>query len=1108
MKKNYFNHLVPFLVIIAFVQFSFSQDKLHYEPSIDPLVKGEEYLNEGENEKAFEQFDKVHEGDSLFFRFAVHLKMAALNRMEDYSRAKAIGDKYWYFRHELPTEFYLNYGTALDKLEKYDESQRMYESILKEYPLNYSLWYNLGISHSLEGDHDKAYETFKKTIEINPFYDRVHLGMARLAFAEQQTSKGLLAIGRYLMHSITKRNNFPQLRYGDYMASSKYWDDEDFSGSNGLDLEGNDGFESIDQLVHNYVALRDKYKTPSKLDYALVKQIHLVATQLKDQKLNDDNFWHKTYGKFYKEMLEEDQFEGFSYLISSFIENEEMQKIVKRKDKDLVGAYEWAVKYLNDENQMADLSFIGFGKTKVSRSGELHYVEMIGDYEVKNNGQSLVGDVVFYGEEGRKTAQGTFNSNGKKEGQWKYYHSNGRLKEKQLMEDGKGVDTSYVYYANGLLNLKIPYKQGVPNGDVLIYANGVLTRSLPYKDGSVSTGKFKDYHPIGTIDVEYEIVNGKANGPFVSFFDTGEKYREGEYKDGNLEGERVTYYRTGDVSYKENFNEDELNGDYISYYRNGQIEAQGVFEEGNKVGSWEYFYQNGNKRMIQNFDERGKENGLETNYTKSGRKVSEISYSKGIIDAYKFFAEDGSILSEDERKGGDLNFVGYYSNGLKSAEGIINKEGRHGEWKFYFVNGALKSIQNYENGTRKGTYEKYFPNGTLEIKYAFNDQGLSEGYYRNYYRNGDLFRQGYLQDGDRDGPWASYHRNGNISSESFNSGSELQGFYTSYDVKGKPYRSTYYEDGLGKFDIYYDTTGVAFDTIFNMPGKRIEQLRRCAECPPFLTVDVVNNKYHGDQVFEYPDGTLEAKGPVFNGSKHGDWQTFHTNGELASEGKYVDGSKHGVWKYYSRDGYMFRKVNYVYGDLHGEYENYDEDGDVVYEVTYFYGDKHGESKYYVGKKHDHSRTYNYGNIESYTYTTAEGKKVTENMVDETAKVASYWENGKIARKYEIKNGWFEGPYLKYYDNGQIAEDQTYENDLLVGEYKEYYRNGKLKLKANYVEGEIDGVYYKYYENGSLKSKEQYVEDELYGKATYFNEDGSVKTIIHYVNGNVISIDKK
>ncbi len=1084
------------------------QEQLEYEPSLDVLVKGEEFYKDGEYQKAIEQFNKVYPGDSLFFRYAIHMKMASLVNLEKYQEVKDVGDKYWYFRHDLPTDFYLNYGTALDQLEEYDKAQEMYKSILKEYPMNYSLWYNLGTSQLLEGDTKEAYSTFKKTIEINPFYDRVHLAMARLAFAEKQTSKGLMALGRYLLHSAERRNNFEVLRQGDYMASSKYWTDKDFSGSNGLDLGGNSDYTAIDQLVHNYVALRSKYKTPSKLEVPLVKQLHLIATQLKEQGGDENDYWYQHYGKFYVALIDDKQFEGFSYFICAYAENEKLQKIIEKKSKDLKAAYVWTNNYLTENSKEADLSFLGFGKTRVERNNKKHYINGLGNFELKDNGQKIVGDITFYGLSGRKTAEGSYNKAGKKDGIWRYYHPNGRLKEKQRMEDGEGVDTSYMYQTNGLLRLKIPFKDGKINGIVSIYNNGVLTKKLPYDNGDVGSGKLYIYHPIGTIDRKYDVVEGKANGDFKSLYDSGETYQTGTFKDGDLQGEKITYFKSGEISYVENYVDNKRDGEYISYFRNGQILAKGLYKEGNKIGAWEYYYRNGNKSKEQNFDEKGKENGQEVEYTKGGWKLSEHSFNKGVVDAYKFYNEKGEILSQGERKRGQLKYISYYQNGIKSTEGQFNKDGRDGEWKFYRYNGALKSTKNYKNGKQVGEFKSYFPDGEVEISYAYDEDGNAQGYYSNRYNSGQLYSQGFVKDGQDDGPWRTYYRDGTLKTSKFFSGSELQGFSTDYDVVGNPIGSNYYKDGLSRFKIYYDTAGIAIDTIFQKPGKRKVNLKRCKSCPDFMTVDVYNNKYHGDQVFYFPDGTLEAKGKVFDGDKEGLWKTYHPNGQLASEGKYADGERNGEWKYYNEDGILIRVSNYVYGDLNGAYMTYNDKGDLDFKANYSYGDKHGEVFYYVGKKQDHKRMYNYGYIESYTFINKEGKEVTKEMKNETADITTYWPNGKKARVFSVNKGWFEGPYKKYYDNGQLAEDIIYKNDEREGPFTSYYRDGTVQSKGQYKSDGLTGVFTTYYENGKKHTEGNYVLNKLHGQLIYYNKDGKIDRVLTYVNGNIIAIEKK
>ena len=71
--------------------------------------------------------------------------------------------------------------------------------------------------------------------------------------------------------------------------------------------------------------------------------------------------------------------------------------------------------------------------------------------------------VPFTGNMTGKTEQGAFR-NGKKEGPWVYYYSNGQLSYKVTYKDNK-KDGPYVnYYDNGQLGSKGTYKDGKEDG--------------------------------------------------------------------------------------------------------------------------------------------------------------------------------------------------------------------------------------------------------------------------------------------------------------------------------------------------------------------------------------------------------------------------------------------------------------------------------------------------------------------------------------------------------------------------------------------------------------------------------------------------------------------
>jgi antitoxin component YwqK of YwqJK toxin-antitoxin module len=92
-------------------------------------------------------------------------------------------------------------------------------------------------------------------------------------------------------------------------------------------------------------------------------------------------------------------------------------------------------------------------------------------------------DVPFTGKTTGKT-QGTFR-NGKKDGPWVYYRSNGQLRFKGTLKNGKREGHWVHYHLNGQLWDKGTYKDGKRDGPWVGYN----------KDGTVresDTGTFKD----------------------------------------------------------------------------------------------------------------------------------------------------------------------------------------------------------------------------------------------------------------------------------------------------------------------------------------------------------------------------------------------------------------------------------------------------------------------------------------------------------------------------------------------------------------------------------------------------------------------------------------
>jgi antitoxin component YwqK of YwqJK toxin-antitoxin module len=89
--------------------------------------------------------------------------------------------------------------------------------------------------------------------------------------------------------------------------------------------------------------------------------------------------------------------------------------------------------------------------------------------------------------------------NGKKDGDWVYYHKNGQLMKKGNYKNGKKEDAWVRYHDNGQLSLKGNYANDKQEGDFIGYHdNGKLSRKGNYKNG-LREGNFLDYKEDGTV---------------------------------------------------------------------------------------------------------------------------------------------------------------------------------------------------------------------------------------------------------------------------------------------------------------------------------------------------------------------------------------------------------------------------------------------------------------------------------------------------------------------------------------------------------------------------------------------------------------------------------
>jgi antitoxin component YwqK of YwqJK toxin-antitoxin module len=94
---------------------------------------------------------------------------------------------------------------------------------------------------------------------------------------------------------------------------------------------------------------------------------------------------------------------------------------------------------------------------------------------------------------------------------------------------------------------------------------------------------------------------GILNGPVICFHENGKIKRKGEYREGKFDGKWEYWNETGGKIYEANYMNDTLSGDYTTWYPTGAKCEQGKYSENKRTGLWRMFDENGSVIKEKNY---------------------------------------------------------------------------------------------------------------------------------------------------------------------------------------------------------------------------------------------------------------------------------------------------------------------------------------------------------------------------------------------------------------------------------------------------------------------------------------------------------------------------
>ncbi len=145
-------------------------------------------------------------------------------------------------------------------------------------------------------------------------------------------------------------------------------------------------------------------------------------------------------------------------------------------------------------------------------------------------------------KEGAVIEEGVYN-NSRKEGLWKTYYPNGKLKSEITYERGRPKGAYTLYYDNGKIEEQGDWER------------------------TKNTGDFKRYYTNGKTQQDFHFTaEGKRTGEQKYYYENGNLRLEGTWNDGQETGEMREYYENGDLMSVKKFNNGVLDKESVQVY--------------------------------------------------------------------------------------------------------------------------------------------------------------------------------------------------------------------------------------------------------------------------------------------------------------------------------------------------------------------------------------------------------------------------------------------------------------------------------------------------------------------------------------------------------------
>ena len=457
-----------------------------------------------------------------------------------------------------------------------------------------------------------------------------------------------------------------------------------------------------------------------------------------------------------------------------------------------------------------------------------------------------------------KVASEGFIVNGKPEGYWKTYYENGNIKSEGNRLNHE-LDSVWKFYdEDGVLSVTIDYLNSEKNGWRTTFRKDYsLIKEELFKNDTIQL--LKEYHTNGRLKLKIPFENGLKFGFAFQYDTSGLEKVFWKYSTEKIETFKIN--RLDAVSKK--------TGKWM-IFQNEILVKETNYSRGLKNGIERIFDYKGNLKEVLKYS-----NGK---LLKDVRELQKVNLEKE-LGANGLIAKSGGFNNEGKPHGvhreyddkGEVKASKIYNNGVLSGVGIVQKNGnKNGDWILYYSDGSKQAEGKYKDGKKIGYWKHYYENGNIESEGGYSSSGKQDGLWKEYFESGILSEEINYYDGLYDGHFKAFNDSGEII---------IQGKYkedyedsTWVYTSGDHYEFGAYNDGLkvGEWRAYY--------------------LKEASEKKQIIFRGSFENGLPtGEHLIWYPSGGLRYIGSYRAGRKTGKWTEYSKGGKIIMVTEYTDG---------------------------------------------------------------------------------------------------------------------------------------------------------------------------------------------------------------------------